>query len=450
MNSIKEIKKRFTIIIVGISLLFIADMFYLIQLYRSISEETTKIVLSCIEKADNEEIQKRLELIAQSRKDIHTIDITKSVKRNPIQSRQDTVVLSQIVMEIRIAMHNSIDSMLPMNLKALDSLIVSNFLNKGISAGLYYSEIVDLNTGTIKASSRSATEQAKTNAYIYEYDTKNKYAYKVYTASMTGSILKRMSGILVTAFLIVVLLSYAFWYFIRTVIQLKSLEEMKSDFTNNMTHELKTPIAVAYSAADTLLNFKQGESKEKREQYLTICIEQLSRLHDLVEQILSVSMEQSKKITINKETIELYPLISPIVHHHALKAGKSPEIYIEIRPETLTVYADRTHLKNIINNLIDNAIKYALDNVKITIESYIDNGYCIIIIKDNGIGISPENQKYIFDKFYRVPQGNLHNVKGFGLGLFYVKTMVEQHGGEITVRSSLNKGSEFIIKLPVA
>jgi len=259
-----------------------------------------------------------------------------------------------------------------------------------------------------------------------------------------------MSGILVTTFLIIVLLSYAFWYFIRTVIQLKSLEEMKSDFTNNMTHELKTPIAVAYSAADTLLNFKQGESKEKREQYLTICIEQLSRLHDLVEQILSVSMEQSKKITINKETIELYPLISQIVHHHTLKAGKSPEIYVEIHPETLTVYADRTHLKNIINNLIDNAVKYASDNVKITIESYIDNGYCFIIIKDNGIGISQENQKYIFDKFYRVPQGNLHNVKGFGLGLFYVKTMVEQHGGEITVRSSLNKGSEFVIKLPVA
>ena len=125
------------------------------------------------------------------------------------------------------------------------------------------------------------------------------------------------------------------------------------------------------------------------------------------------------------------------------------DVHMDIQPETLVVHVDKTHLSNILNNLIDNAIKYALSNVKIRVKAYMEKGHCIIIIKDNGQGISQENQKLIFDKFYRVPQGNLHNVKGYGLGLYYVKTMVEQHCGEITVKSALHEGSEFMIKLPV-
>jgi signal transduction histidine kinase len=225
---------------------------------------------------------------------------------------------------------------------------------------------------------------------------------------------------------------------------------MKSDFTNNMTHELKTPLAVAYSAIDTLLNFKQGENRDKRNQYLQICIEQLSHLSGLVEQILYVSMERTKKITLNKETVELKPFIAQIAGNHTLKANKPVDIHIDIQPETLSVHADATHLNNIINNLIDNAVKYATSEeaVEITVASYMEKEFCILSVKDNGMGISPENQKLIFDRFYRVPQGNLHDIKGFGLGLSYVKSIVERHGGCITVKSALHKGAEFIIKIP--
>lgn len=246
---------------------------------------------------------------------------------------------------------------------------------------------------------------------------------------MTGAILTRMSGILVTTLLTIMLLGYAFAYFIRTVVRLKTLEEMKRDFTNNMTHELKTPISITCSAVDTLLNYRHGENPVKRRQYLNICIEQLSRLRDLVEQILSMSMEQTKNVGINKEHVELKPLFTRIAEQQKMKTDKCVDMNILVRPENLTVYADRTHLHNIVSNLADNAIKYSSDNVEIHIQASTDGEYCIISIADNGTGISQENQKHIFDRFYRVPKGDLHDVKGYGLGLFYVKTIA----GEATL-----------------
>jgi signal transduction histidine kinase len=455
MDSITAIKRRFSAIIVGISFLFIISLFYLTGLYKAIAEETGKIALSSIEEADNEEQQFRLDAISRLSDSIQSISISKSIgtKGDSSQSAKspvaDMAIFSQLIKEVKLTVHQSIDSIIPVNLQCLDSLIASNFKNKGLSSTqLYYSEIVDLNTGTVLASSCTSTPAKGNNYYIYEFDSVNRLVYKTYTSSTTESVLRRMSGILITIFLIIILLGYAFWYFIRTVVQLKTLEEMKSDFTNNMTHELKTPISVAYSAVDTLLHFQQGGSREKREKYLNICIEQLSRLHDLVEQILSVSMNRNKKPVINKENVALKPLFERIANQQKLKAGKEVETEINVHPSKLTVRADATHLNNIISNLVDNAIKHSPGDVTIKMESYMDGDYCILSVKDNGTGISSENQKLIFDKFYRVPQGNLHNVKGYGLGLFYVKTMVEQHDGEITVKSAPGKGAEFTIKIP--
>lgn len=198
-----------------------------------------------------------------------------------------------------------------------------------------------------------------------------------------------------------------------------------------------------------MLNFRQGDDKAKRNQYLNICIEQLSHLRDLVEHILAMSTEQSKNITVNKQDIELKNLITEVAEQQKLKTDKQVDMEIIIQPENLTVYADRTHLHNMVGNLIDNSIKYSSGNVQIHIKAYTEDGYCVISVRDNGIGICQENQKHIFDRFYRVPQGNLHNVKGYGLGLFYVKTMLERHKGQIYVKSLVNKGTEFIIKIPL-
>lgn len=149
------------------------------------------------------------------------------------------------------------------------------------------------------------------------------------------------------------------------------------------------------------------------------------------------------------DNIELNPLFVQIANQQKLKAGKSVEVDIFVQPGNLSLCADKVHLYNIISNLMDNAIKYSSENVEISIRSYVEDEHCVISIRDSGIGISPENQKHIFDKFYRVPQGNLYSTKGYGLGLYYVKTLVERHNGEITVKSFLNEGAEFIIKIPV-
>lgn len=287
--------------------------------------------------------------------------------------------------------------------------------------------------------------------YDYSFDLHDNSIYRLKLEPVTLLVLKQMSGILTTSFIILIILGFSFWFLIRTILKQKTLEEMKSDFTNNITHELKTPIAVAYAANDALLNFNQAEDKAQRDKYLNICQEQLQRLSGLVEQILSMSMERRKTFRLHPEEFSVHEILESLVEQHKLKADKPIHISVDIEPQNLTVLADRTHLSNIISNLIDNAIKYSGEAAEVNICCRIvgteENEQTEISVSDHGIGIAVEKQKLIFDKFYRVPTGNLHNVKGYGLGLFYVKTMVEKHGGTISVKSEPGKGSTFIIRL---
>ena len=283
--------------------------------------------------------------------------------------------------------------------------------------------------------------------YDYDFNMSRSQRYQLVFEPVDSLVWKHMTGILATSFIILLILGFSFWFLIRTLLRQKTLEEIKSDFTNNITHELKTPIAVAYAANDALLNFNQAEEKTKRDQYLRICQEQLQRLSSLVEQILSMSMERRKTFRLHPEEVNLKELIVSLVEQHQLKADKPVQITLEIEPETLTIVVDRTHFSNIISNLIDNAVKYSKERADITIRCRQTEQTVTISIADRGIGIPLDKQKHIFDKFYRVPTGNLHNVKGYGLGLFYVKSMVEKHGGTITVKSEPGKGSIFTITL---
>ena len=227
------------------------------------------------------------------------------------------------------------------------------------------------------------------------------------------------------------------------LLQLRTIEEIKSDFINNITHELKTPVAVAYAANDALLNFGKDADTEKRTRYLSIVGEQLSRLSGMVEQILSLSMERRRTFQLNIEQVNVSELLQPIIEQQKMKADKPVSIAVEITPSDLTMQADRTHLGNILGNLIDNAIKYSKDEAEVTIS--IDSH--TIRVSDKGIGIAPDKLPHVFEKFYRVPTGNIHNVKGYGLGLFYVKTMVEKHGWSIQAESQPGEGTIFTITL---
>ena len=314
--------------------------------------------------------------------------------------------------------------------------------SKWDSTILYIDTLVNIGTPGYVPTSKAVE-------YNYSFDINTSQSYRLIMEPAGTLVLRQMSGILTTSFVILIVLAFSFWFLIRTILKQKTLEEMKSDFTNNITHELKTPIAVAYAA---LLNFNQAEEKAQRDKYLRICQEQLQRLSGLVEQILSMSMERRRTFRLHPEEFAIRDILETLIEQHKLKAESSVHISVDIEPEDLSVLADRTHFSNIISNLIDNAIKYSHGEAEVTIHCRKvtvegQNEQTEISVSDHGIGIAPEKQKHIFDKFYRVPTGNLHDVKGYGLGLFYVKTMIEKHGGSVSVKSELGKGSTFTIRI---
>jgi|WetSurMetagenome_2_1015567.scaffolds.fasta_scaffold03325_4 signal transduction histidine kinase len=273
----------------------------------------------------------------------------------------------------------------------------------------------------------------------------NTYSYVLLTPPITTVVLRQMSGILVTSLIILIILIFVFYYLIHTIMKQKTLDEMKSDFTNNMTHELKTPIAVAYAANDVLLNFNGTNDTEKTKKYLSITQEQLKRLSGLVEQILYMSMERRKTMSLKIEDVDVLGVIQHLVAQQKLKADKPVDITIDIQ-NSLTVKADFSHFSNIISNLLDNAVKYSKEKAVILITANRCDDFIEIDITDHGIGIEQDKQKYIFDKFYRVPHGNVQNVKGYGLGLYYVKSMMDKFNGSIDVESEPSKGTTFKLR----
>lgn len=266
--------------------------------------------------------------------------------------------------------------------------------------------------------------------------------YRVYCVPLGWIVLSNMAGVIGISAVVVLLLLVVFWMLGRTIRELQAVDEMKSDFVNNMTHELKTPISVAYAANDALLHFDQSLPKEKQTEYLKIALQQLKKLGQLVEQILQMTMERRTTLQLEMEQIEAVPIIEKLIEEYRLKADKPVTFHVVGADKHPTVYADAAQLQHVVSNLLDNALKYSGSTVNITIG--LQTGE--ITIADNGIGIAKEKQDYIFDKFYRVPQGNLHDVKGYGLGLYYVRKIMERMDGEVSVRSTLGKGTEITLR----
>lgn len=295
------------------------------------------------------------------------------------------------------------------------------------------------------------------NAKQYQYvvcneGEANEEKYVLTLEPLTMTVLSQMAGILATSLFIMLILAFVFWFLIHTMLKQKTLDEMKSDFTNNITHELKTPIAVAYAATDSLLNYGMLQHPDKARKYLTIAQEQLQTLSGLVEQILSMSMERRKSMLLNIVEVPVKEVIEPLISQHQLKVksgektDKKVNISLSVEPENLMVHVDRMHFSNIVSNLIDNAIKYSEDSVKIEIKAFRKaEDEVLVSVSDNGIGIAHDKLPYIFDKFYRVTDGNKYTVKGYGLGLFYVKSLMEKMGGSVSVESEPGKGSCFTL-----
>lgn len=227
-----------------------------------------------------------------------------------------------------------------------------------------------------------------------------------------------MSGILLSSFLILLILILSFAYMFWFLIHQKTVEQLKDDFTHNVTHELKTPIAITYAAVEAMIHYNITGNKEKTNKYLHICHEELQRLGNMVEQILSLSLERKKDFKLKYEKVNLNELLDKIVEQQAIKSSKPFHVRQEFIPDGIMLEADRTHLYNILSNILDNAVKYSGNNPQIRIEAEESDGSVIIRITDNGIGIEEEHLAHIFDKFYRVSNGKQPPVKGYASGCF--------------------------------
>jgi two-component system phosphate regulon sensor histidine kinase PhoR len=254
---------------------------------------------------------------------------------------------------------------------------------------------------------------------------------------------------LLSSFVFLLIVILCFIYAIKVIIKQKKLSEIKNDFINNMTHEFKTPIATVSLAVEALQDPELVSQDAFRSRYMGIIKDENKRLGDQVEKVLQAAALDKKDFKLKIEKINIYDLLQSVQSHFDLlleKRGGMMHVLTDIKNPYIE--ADSFHLSNVLNNLLDNANKYSPEKPCITIDAKDTNNEMTISIKDNGIGMTKDTLKKIFDKFYRVPTGNVHNVKGFGLGLAYVKTMVEAHKGYITVESEIDKGSNFYIHLP--
>lgn len=318
----------------------------------------------------------------------------------------------------------------------MDSILFQNFKEAGID------EIFrPLDTPDVVSDTDSASV-----GYIVVKSTLGKTPYLFDTGLMTGYILLNMSGIIFTSLMVVAIVIFSFWFFINTLKKQMEFDEMKSSFTSNITHELKTPIAVAYAANDALLNYGLADNPVKREEYLLDTKEQLEKLSALVERILSMSMKERGNFRLEVSETNIRDMFEKIVQETRLRTAKACDIQLEA-DDNLTAIFDAKLMSSVVSTLVDNAVKYSGESVRILLKAIRKSDKLFISVSDNGIGIAQEHQRHVFEKFYRVPHGDVHEVKGYGIGLYFAKTIVERHGGQISLTSTPGNGSTFTIEL---
>lgn len=426
--------RRITVICLSaIAVMVTANLVYMCELYSSIKDRTMQSVNECVQNAD------LAEMIGRLRKAFGVDDSFLRLEGIEIQGEKTshgysyTDVVGRLVDTFIRDFHDGLkeEPELMPDRKVLDSLFMSE-LNK---CGLYPAQAY------IAPYDDHVSGHNDMWRLDYSVSQKEKPVYSAFVSPLTGHILGQMAGILVTSAAILLLMGFLIWYLLAWVGKLRTIEQMKDDFTHNMTHELKTPVAVAYSAADSMLRYYDHNDEARNRRFLEIIIQRLSFLSGMIENILSVSMERFRAIRLHAESITLRPFVEDIAGMVILKAGKSVDIDIDI-PCGLMVKADPLHFGNVISNLIDNAVKYSADTVRVSIIA----GHGYISIADNGIGIDKKDLPYIFDKFYRVTRGDRYDAGGYGLGLFYVRQIATLAGWEIEVDSKPGCGSVFTIR----
>ena len=280
---------------------------------------------------------------------------------------------------------------------------------------------------------------------------KNDYHLALFFPEQDAYVFAQSRDALSLSILFIVLLIGCFTYTLLVIRRQKKLSEIKNDFINNLTHEFKTPIASINLAANLLKRGDKQLDSDRKSNYLNLIDEESKRLEGQVDKILQIAMLDSGNFTLDKKEMDVHEVIKSVVNSMSLAIEqRNGQVTLDLKAQDAKIVGDSTHMVNIIYNLVDNALKYTLKDPHITITTSNEAQGIKIGIKDNGVGIGEEIQKFIYDKFYRAESGDVHNAQGFGLGLSYVKKLVAAHKGKIDLYSQLNQGSEFRLYIPAS
>lgn len=375
-----------------------------------------------------------------------------SVQADNIENLIRKTLIAREILEEMIRDDKAFDIEKIITKPLLDSLLEQEFRRKGIRTEFEYAVYSgDKEKIVVKSTENYNTEREEGfifPLYPNEFDDQSDYMF-MYFPYQTRYLYKQMASIVFISLILIVIILLLFIYVIKVIVWQKRLSEMKNDFINNMTHEIKTPISTISLACEALSDEAVRRNEVLESNYLKVINDENTRLGGIAEKILQAATIEKEDFKIKREKINVHKLIDQVISNIGIQVEvKDGKIVRNFRAKKEVVSADKMHISNVISNLVDNANKYSPKKpiIRIITENYADG--VKITVKDNGIGISKENQKKIFDKLYRVPTGNIHNVKGFGLGLSYVKTIVERHDGKVDVDSELKKGSRFTVYLP--
>ena len=339
------------------------------------------------------------------------------------------------------------------NFRALDRDLRAELLHNGIDIPYHFT----VSTSDGREIYRCADyepegEEQSYSQILFSNDPPNKMGIlKIHFPTMNRYIFSSVR-FMIPALFFTVVLCLAFMYTIYVIFRQKKVTELKNDFINNMTHEFKTPISTISLASQMLTDGTVTKSPQMLQHITGIINDETKRLRFQVEKVLQISLFDQHKATMKMRELNLDELITGVVNTFALKVEKNGgTIATQLEAQDAMVFADEMHITNVVFNLMDNAIKYKRDDepLRLTIRTWNAHGKFCLSIQDNGIGIKKENLKRVFDRFYRVHTGNLHDVKGFGLGLAYVKKVIQDHHGSIRAESELGVGTKFIIVLPL-
>ncbi len=465
----KKFRINSIIFIAVIAVVFGCNVYYLAKLYKSIRKDLEREVLTAIADADIDDLMYRAgraQALATNLMVQEETEETQAPRKAQVSTYRDengqlisvrtdaegkveedvalldegTSFSNQMLEAMSKQFHLVMDKYIDYDMSVMDSVLQVQLSHRYIYPDFIAVEVVDANDSVICGNPK-ITGEGKLDTFRININPNENFYYKAYISPLTEHILSQMLGVIITVFLLMMAFAAAFGYLFHTVSKLRTIEEMKDDFVSNMTHELKTPISIAYSANDALLNFDTTNDQEKKTAYLNIAIKQLKRLGELVENILAMSMERRKSMTLKLENINLPDLAADLAGAQNMRGDKRIKIDV-VAEGNVIVTADRFHLANVLNNLIDNAIKYSGEAVAVRISITSDG----IEVSDDGIGIPSKSLPYIFDKFYRVPHGDRQDVRGYGIGLYYVKNILGKMGWSISAKSTEGQGSTFTIR----